>query len=109
MSPELRLAQPTEETYTPLVQIGLRQFENDVVKWFKTVAAGNGYSRYGLAKELYTRADRCSSGKYCLTQAYLALPKMASELGISLLPVRGEGRLRSRCRRMSKRFVWTPN
>ena len=72
------------------MQIGLRQFENDVVKWFKTAAGSNDYSRYGLAKELCARAEwRSSSGKYCLTQAYLALPKLAAELGISLPPVRG--------------------
>ena len=58
------------------MQIGLRQFENEVVKWFKTGAGGNDHSRYGLAKELRTRADwRNSSAKYCLTQANLALPK----------------------------------
>lgn len=88
------------------MQIGLRQFENEVVKWFKTAAGGNDHSRYGSAKELCTPADWLSnSGKYRLTQADLALPKLAGELEISLSPVRFRGCLRGRCRRMMRRLV----
>ena len=72
------------------MQIGLRQFENADIEWFKAACGGSDYSRYGLAKELCARAEwRNSNGELCLTQAYQALPKLAGELGIALPAVRG--------------------
>ena len=72
------------------MKIGLRQFENDDVEWFRKAVAGNAYSRYGLAKELCLRVGwRGSGGKLSVTQAYLALPKLARELSVSLPEVCG--------------------
>ena len=72
------------------MKIGLRQFENDDVEWFREAVAGNAYSRYGLAKELCLRVGwRGSGGKLSVTQAYLALPKLARELSVSLPEVCG--------------------
>ena len=72
------------------MKIGLRQFKNDDVEWFREAVAGNAYSCYGLAKELCLRVGwRGSGGKLSVTQAYLALPKLARELSISLPEVCG--------------------
>ena len=73
-----------------LMQIGLRQFENNDVEWFREAAVSADYSRYGLAKDLCGRVEwRGRNGKLSITQAYLALPRLAQELGISLPEVRG--------------------
>lgn len=38
------------------MQVGLRQFQNSDIEWFKSAATNSDYSRYELAQELCTRA-----------------------------------------------------
>ena len=72
------------------MQIGMRQFQNDDVEWFKTAAVNNQCSRYELAKRLCDRVGWYNScGEPSITQAYQALPKLADGLGIQLPAVRG--------------------
>ena len=63
------------------MQIGMRQFQNDDVEWFKTAAVSNQCSRYELAKRLCERVGWYNScGEPSITQAYQALPKLADGL-----------------------------
>ena len=67
------------------MQIGLRQFENDVVEWFKGASVSGDYTRSALARQLCELSDwRSSKGELCEAQARKILPKLASELSIRL-------------------------
>ena len=73
------------------MQVGLRQFGNADAEWFKSAALRSDYSRYGLAKELCERVGwRNSAGQLCLTDAYLALPKLAGQVGVKLPALRAQ-------------------
>ena len=67
------------------MQIGLRQFETEVIEWFKRAATGGDYTRSALARELCERSEwRNPKGQLCEAQARKVLPKLASEVSIKL-------------------------
>ena len=55
------------------MQIGLRQFENVVVEWFKTTVGGDNYRRYGLAKESCKRVRKARTASVALRIAKVQL------------------------------------
>ena len=67
------------------MQIGIRQFDNEVIEWFKLAATGSDYTRSGLARELCERSDwRNVKGQLCEAQARKRLVELAEELSITL-------------------------
>ena len=71
------------------MQIGLRQFSHEDIKWFTQAVNCGGYSRYGLAVSLCERTNwRNKKGKLCVAQAGKILPVVADKLGVELPPVR---------------------
>ena len=71
------------------MQVGLRQFGDADIEWFKAAALSPDYSRYGLARELCERAGwRNSAGRLCLADAYQALPRLAAGAGVRLPALR---------------------
>ncbi len=72
------------------MQIGLRQFGSEEVEWFREAAESGRYSRYALAKALCDQTGWLNAGgDLCVTQAFVALPKLAAECGVSLPELRG--------------------
>lgn len=67
------------------MQIGLRQFENDVVEWFKSASVSGDYTRSALARRLCELSEwRNSTGDLCEAQARKILPRLAGELSVAL-------------------------
>ena len=71
--------------------MGLRQIGNVDAVWFKSAALRSDYSRYRIVKELCERVGwRNSGGQLCLTNAYLALPRLADQVGVKLPELRAK-------------------
>ncbi len=67
------------------MQIGLRQFEADVIEWLKAAAGGGEHTRSSLARQLCERSGwRNAKGELCQAQARKILPQLASALSIQL-------------------------
>ncbi len=69
----------------PAMKIGLRQFGDETVHWFRQAAASGELTRSGLARELCERTDwRNQRGDLCLAQARTVVPQLAARLNIPL-------------------------
>ncbi len=67
------------------MKIGLRQFGDETVHWFRQAAASGELTRSGLARELCERTDwRTQRGDLCLAQARTVVPQLAARLNIPL-------------------------
>ncbi len=67
------------------MKIGLRQFGDETVHWFRQAAVSGELTRSGLARELCERTDwRTQRGDLCLAQARTVVPQLAARLNIPL-------------------------
>ncbi len=65
------------------MKIGLRQFGDETVHWFRQAAQSGELTRSGLARELCERTDwRTQRGDLCLAQARTVVPQLAARLNI---------------------------